>query len=150
LPYSDDPRDSHPLWRAGNFAAPLERFLDSCATNRIPGSRFEIVNGFYSETLSCNSPSYDRLPRNIAFAYIDCDMYTSTKSVLEFLTPRLKHGMILAFDDYFCLSSNATSGEWLAFLEMQSAVSQFQFLPYIQYKTFAASFIVEDRSFLKR
>jgi len=51
LPSSDDPRDSHPLWQAGNFAAPLERFLDSCATDGIPRSRFEIVKGFYSETL---------------------------------------------------------------------------------------------------
>jgi hypothetical protein len=150
LPSSNDPRDSHPLWQTGNFAAPLERFLDSCATNRIPRNRFEIVKGFYSETLSSHSPHYDRLPRDIAFAYVDCDMYTSTKAVLEFLKPRLKHGMILAFDDYFCLSSNATSGERLAFLEMKSAVPQFHFLPYIQFKTLATSFVVEDRSYLPR
>ena len=49
-------------------------------------------------------------PTNIALAYIDCDMYSSTKTVLEFLLPRLKHGRTLAFDDYFCWADDRVSG----------------------------------------
>jgi O-methyltransferase len=148
LPRSDDPRDRHPLWRTGNFAAPLDRFLEHCAMRGIPLDRIEVVKGYYSDTLSATSPLYDRLPQDIALAYVDCDLYTSTKSVLDFLAPRLKHGMILAFDDYFCLSSEAVAGERLAFLEMEGALSQFHFLPYIQYGTAALSFIVENRALL--
>ena len=148
LPSSDDPRDRHPLWQAGNFAAPVEQFLEHCAMRGIPASRIEVVKGYYSDTLSPISPFHDRLPRDIAFAYVDCDLYTSTKSVLDFLAPRLKHGMILAFDDYFCLSSQAIAGERLAFLEMEGELSQFHFLPYIQYGTAALSFIVEDHALL--
>jgi hypothetical protein len=148
LPPSDDPRDRHPLWQAGNFAAPVDQFLERCAMRGIPASRIEVVKGYYSDTLSATSPLYDRLPQDIAFAYVDCDLYTSTKSVLDFLAPRLKHGMILAFDDYFCLSSEAAAGERLAFLEMEGALPQFHFLPYIQYGTAALSFIVEDHALL--
>lgn len=148
LPSSDDPRDRHPLWRAGNFAAPVEQFVDHCAMRGIPADRMEVVKGYYSDTLSLASPFHGRLPTDIALAYVDCDLYTSTRSVLDFLAPRLKHGMVLAFDDYFCLSSQAIAGERLAFLELEKDASRFHFLPYIQYGTAAMSFLVEDRSLL--
>lgn len=149
LPASDDPRDNHPQWQAGNFAVSLDRFLDRCKTAGIPRNRIEIVPGFFSDSLAASSPGYDRLPEDIAIAYIDCDMYTSTKSVLNFLAPRLKHGMVLAYDDYFCLSSKALAGNRHAFLELQKEVPQFNFLPYIQYGMCSTSFIVESRSLLQ-
>jgi O-methyltransferase len=149
LPFSNDPRDRHPLWQEGNFAAPVDQFLEHCAIRGIPANRIEVVKGFYSDTLSPESAIYKRLPTDIAFTYVDCDLYTSTKSVLDFLAPRLKHGMILAFDDYFCVSSQAVAGERLAFLEMESALSRFNFLPYIQFGTAATSFIIEERSMLQ-
>jgi hypothetical protein len=148
LPSSDDPRDKHPLWQAGNFAATVEQFLEHCAMRDIPGDRIEVVKGYYSDTLSPASPVHARLPTDIAFAYVDCDLYTSTKSVLDFLAPRLKHGMILAFDDYFSMSGQAIAGERLAFLEMEKNSPRFCFLPYIQYGTVATSFLVEERSLL--
>ena len=107
------------------------------------------MSGFFSDSLAASSPGYDRLPEDIAIAYIDCDMYTSTKSVLNFLAPRLKHGMVLAYDDYFCLSSKALAGNRHAFLELQKEVPQFNFLPYIQYGMCSTSFIVESRSLLQ-
>jgi O-methyltransferase len=146
LPASNDPRDTHPMWRMGNFSASLEHFLENCRMWGIKRDEFEIVQGFYSDTLSPRSMNYERLPHNIAIAYIDCDMYSSTKLVLDFLAPRLKHGMILAFDDYFYYSSTAIAGERLAFLEFRQSLPHFNFLPFIQYGGSAWSFIVEDRS----
>ncbi len=37
----------------------------------------------------------------VAFANIDCDIYSSTCSVLENLAPRLEPGSVLVFDEYF-------------------------------------------------
>jgi hypothetical protein len=48
-------------------------------------------------------------------------MYSSTRTVLSFLESRLKHGMIVAFDDYFCWSSTQISGERRAFVEFVAA-----------------------------
>jgi hypothetical protein len=148
LPASSDPRDAHPLWQPGKFRTSLREFEEICAMRGIPRDRYETIAGFYSETLSPNAANYDRLPTDVALAYVDCDLYTSSKSVLDFLAPRLKHGMILAFDDYFAHSSSAVSGERLAFLELQEAATSFGFLPYIQYGTMATSFIVEKRELL--
>jgi hypothetical protein len=87
-------------------------------------------------------------PVNIALAFIDCDMYSSTKSVLRFLMPRLKHGMIIAFDDYFCWSATQVSGERRAMLEAFGRNEKWQLLPYMQFGYHGQSFVVEDKLIL--
>ena len=36
-----------------------------------------------------------------AFVHVDCDLYTSTRTVLEHLAPRIRPGTVLVFDEYF-------------------------------------------------
>ncbi len=81
-------------------------------------------------------------------AYIDCDLYASTVEVLKFLHPRLQHGMILAFDDYWCYSKNEISGERKAFLEFMASDQQWHFEPYQTYGWAGVSFVVERRSLI--
>ena len=38
---------------------------------------------------------------NVAFLHVDCDLYSSTKTVLSFLADRLKPGAVIVFDEYF-------------------------------------------------
>jgi len=83
-------------------------------------------------------------PARLALAYIDCDMYSSTSSVLEYLRPRLKHGMILAFDDYFCFSSERVAGEKLAFEELVAGETAWRFERYRDIGWAGASFVVES------
>ena len=40
-------------------------------------------------------------PEAIAFAHIDCDLYSSSKFVLDAIAPRLRAGTVIVFDDYF-------------------------------------------------
>lgn len=37
----------------------------------------------------------------IRFVHIDCDLYSSTKDVLQLLAPRLHPGAVIVFDEYF-------------------------------------------------
>jgi hypothetical protein len=148
FPASNDVRDRHPDWLAGYCTVSAARFLNACEKAGIPRNGFEVVPGFFSETLSPSAPHYDRLPKDIAFAYVGGGFYTSAKSALDFLAPRLKQGMVLVLDTYFCLSSDALAGERLAFLELQKATPQFNFVPYIQIGWSGMSFIVENRSLL--
>jgi hypothetical protein len=57
----------------------------------------------------------------------------------------MKHGMILAFDDYYCYSARTLSGERRACLEFLQADSRFHFSPFAQFGWHGMSFIVEDR-----
>ena len=56
--------------------------------------RLEIVPGFFKDTLP------DKLPSQIAFLHVDCDLYDSTKVVLEQCLPRMSAGGLVILDEY--------------------------------------------------
>lgn len=143
LPPAGDEKDLHPEWIEGAMTISIDAFRDKCATNKIPRSDYTVVPGFYDQTLK--DPDLDGRLKNIALAYIDCDLYSSTRTVLEFLMPRLKHGMIIAFDDYFCWSATQVSGERRAMLEFFHHNAEWELLPYIPYSWGGQSFVVESR-----
>jgi hypothetical protein len=123
----------------------IDEFRTICRVNQIPDSAYRIVPGLYKDTIGKANSDRGDFPVDIALAYIDCDMYSSTKTVLEFLAKRLKHGMIIAFDDYYCFSSTALSGDRQAYLEFINKDHRFHFLPYVQFGWHGMSFIIEDR-----
>jgi hypothetical protein len=143
FPARDSEADEHPVWNAGEMALPLEQFHAICRFRGVPRHAYTAVPGFYSATLK---ESGEPRPEKIALAYIDCDMYSSTRDVLDFLMPRLQHGMIIAFDDYFCYSSDRISGERLAATEAFNANLDWRLYPYIQFGWHGMSFIVERKS----
>lgn len=54
--------------------------------------------GWFDETL----PKFRREhPGDIAFLHIDCDLYSSTKTVFSLLGDRIKPGCVIVFDEYF-------------------------------------------------
>ncbi len=54
--------------------------------------------GWFDATL----PDFLRVqPGPVAFLHVDCDIYSSTKTVFEHVTPRLSAGGIIVFDEYF-------------------------------------------------
>ena len=145
LPEQTSEEDYHPRWKKGKMATSLDGFKDHCRRNRIPDDAYETISGFYHDTLSVDDDSGIALPTDIALAYVDCDLHSSTEFVLEFLQSRLKHGMIIAFDDYFCFSDRTISGERKAFLDVFGKDERFQFLPYVQFGWHGMSFILEER-----
>jgi hypothetical protein len=140
LPAPREGRDEHPEWRRGKMATNVEEFHAICARNAIPREAYTLVPGFYEDSL----PKAQE-PANIALAYVDCDLYTSTRTVLDFLRPRLKHGMIVAFDDYFCWSPTQASGERTAWREHVANDDAWDWVPYVQYGWHGQSFVLEAR-----
>ena len=146
LPSSDLPEDQHPKWIANSMKISIDDFHRVCSQNNIPRDRYETVVGYYEDSLKESAGK--SLPDNICLAYIDCDLYSSTKTVLEFLKPRLKHGMIIAFDDYYWWSSEQISGERRAMLKFFEKNPDWHLEPYIQYGWASKSFVVESRKLL--
>ncbi|WP_328702923.1 TylF/MycF/NovP-related O-methyltransferase [Arenibaculum pallidiluteum] len=83
----------------------------------IPGARLH--PGWFEDTL----PAFLAAdPSPLRFANIDCDIYSSTRTVLEGLADRLRPGTILVFDEYV---GNRTwrDHEYRAFTEFAAARS---------------------------
>lgn len=146
LPPAQGPKDEHPSWNQGGMSMSVDEFHAICARDGVPRAEYEVVPGFYHDTLDRMGPTEG--PTNIALAFIDCDMYSSTRSVLNFLMPRLKHGMIIAFDDYFCWTPTQLSGERRAMLDFFGDSTRWSLLPYVQFGWHGQSFVVEDQRLL--
>jgi O-methyltransferase len=65
--------------------------------------------------------------------------------VLEFLRARLKHGMVVAFDDYFCWSATQPSGERKALEEYRAGDDRREWVPFVQYGWHGQLFVLESR-----
>lgn len=139
LPPSDHPAD-HRWLKGGEGQGGVERFHEDCARLGVPREAYTVVEGYYSESLPAIG---DGEPRDIALAYVDCNMYRSTVEVLEFLAPRLKPGMIVAFDDYFCYSPTEVSGERLALHEFLDSHPEWSFCRFKDVSWGGVSFVVE-------
>ena len=112
--------------------------------NGIPRDAYTAVAGYFEDTLP--PLGTDAAPADIALAYVDCNMYASTVTVFDFLAPRLKHGMIVGFDDYYCYSSNRVSGERAALHEFLEANPQWNFCRFKDIHWCGLAFVVEDAS----
>ena len=141
LPKATLPEDSHPEWKEGSMATSVEEFHGLCRSHGVPPSAYTTVAGFYEESLNASAPG--PRPEKIRLAFIDCDLYSSTREALNFLMPRLQHGMILAFDDYYCYSSTLPSGERIAAAEAFAGNARWRLVPYVQFGWHGMSFIVE-------
>jgi len=107
LPTTPEPY-SQSLLTPGSFAFSLTNYKKRLRKFGVQLNELEIIPGFFSETLKSSIK-----PEKIAIAWVDCDLYTSTLEVLEFLTERLSQGSLLILDDYF-LFDNPNMGTRLA------------------------------------
>jgi hypothetical protein len=143
LPAPEGAADEHPEWKEHRLTTPIDDFRKFCRANGVPDGAYTLVEGFFADTLGKMAPT--DAPTDICLAYVDCDMYSSTKTVLEFLAPRLKHGMVLAFDDYHCWSSTQVSGNRRAAVEFFEGHARWGLVPFLQYGWHGTSYAVEDK-----
>lgn len=107
--------DNQKIWRQGMNFTSERKFLNIIKKDL---HRTEVVKGFYNVTL----PNFKIKNEKIALAYIDCDYYSSTKLVLEFIKDYLQHGCLIAFDDWDCYYSDPMRGQKLAFSEFEKVL----------------------------
>jgi len=60
-------------------------------------ANIRVHKGWFDQTLP---PFLAQYPGPARFIYIDCDIYASTRTVLESLKPRIVSGTVIVFDEY--------------------------------------------------
>ena len=125
-------------WETGEFSHSRRAFEARLRRARVPAADVEIVEGFFDATLD---PAVVE-PRQVAIAWVDCDLYASTVPVLDFLTGRLAQGAILLFDDWFCFKGDPTVGEAKACAEWLERNPGITLIPWRQFNWAGQAFIV--------
>lgn len=132
--------DKQKIWRASMNFTSQEKFLGLV---RSDAYRVTTVKGFYNESLAGLNLPKDQLP---ALAYIDCDYYSSTNDVLTWLAPYLRHGCLLAFDDWDCYFGDDERGQRRAFREFrESQTGRLHFVEFMKINSGGMCFICLER-----
>jgi hypothetical protein len=87
-----------------------------------------IIDGLFADTL----PIFlDAHTENVAFVHVDCDLYSSTKTVLNCLGDRIVPGTVLLFDEFWGYE-NYAEHEYLAFAEFIGGTDlYFEFIAHV-------------------
>lgn len=78
---------------AGHFACPVPDVPSNVA----------IVAGLFAQTLP---PFLAQHEGRAALVHIDCDLYSSTRTVLELLSPRIVSGTVIVLDEYWIIQEH--------------------------------------------
>jgi hypothetical protein len=144
----------HPRWRRGAFATNLwwhptlalgepvtagavRALFTAC---RLPEP--DLLTGLFHESLPPLIPS--RHPA-LALVHIDCDLYESTRDVLEAIAPALQDGAMVLFDDWFLFKGDPTKGEARALREFLERRPEWAAAQYRAYSTCCNAFILRRR-----
>lgn len=113
------PEDWRPGVEKGNFAMTA---LPKVREN------VELVKGWFNQSL----PEFLKLnPGPCAFLHVDCDLYSSTRTIFDLLGDRIQAGAVIAFDEFFNYP-RWRQGEFLAFQELvQRHGLEFEYLGYV-------------------
>ncbi len=93
----------------GNYKAEESLFRKRLEEAQIDMSRVTITKGWFNETLIKETSKKLSL-KEVAISYIDCDLHEPALDALNFITPFIKTGTVLIFDDWFRNKGNVNEG----------------------------------------
>jgi hypothetical protein len=141
LPVLEGPDAQFPHFEAAAYAASLDSFRETCGKAGVPPEKLVPVQGFYEDTL--NAATASRLGLKVASVIlIDCDLHASARRALDFVTPFLRDGTVLIFDDWHQFNGHPELGEQRAFAEWRAQHPHLRFSEHASEGPWAKSFIV--------
>ncbi len=127
---------------SGEFSATRSEFERHLKRQGVDMSRITITEGFFDRTLAEEGAARKLGLKQVALAWIDCDLYESTVPVLDFLTDLLVDGTVLCFDDWYCFNGRPDRGQQLACSEWLSSKTGIKLVEYQKFHWAGQSFIV--------
>jgi hypothetical protein len=137
--------DRHPKWKEGDYRTSRAEFDRIVSQTGISPERYTVIEGYYQDTLTAALARELAAKTRAGVIYIDCDLYASTRTVLEFVVPILQQGTVLCFDDYYCFNGRPDRGEQLAIKEFLSSHQDIEFVEYAHFGWHGKSFLVHLR-----
>ena len=136
-------------WDAGGCAAvpgAAER-IRKMLSMLLPPERFTINVGTFADTLTAATAH-----RPAALIHVDCDLYESTKIVLDRMLDfgTIQDGTVLVFDDFNCARANPEFGERRAMHETFDAHPRFSCEPWFPYGWHGQVCVVHERNVTRK
>lgn len=104
----------------GQFAASKESVERNLTRRGVDWSRTTLIEGFFSDSLTEEAKRSHPF-RHVGVALLDCDLYSSTVEVLDWLEGFLDDGSVLLFDDWETFGDREDLGQKKAFGDFLAA-----------------------------
>jgi O-methyltransferase len=135
----------HQMYKGGTFNCSESEFLKNVRRTGADTKRIITVPGWFEESLQPDNPKLAEL-RKAAVVWVDCDLYGSTVSVLNFLTPYLQYGTLVFFDDWLAYRADPNAGEQRAFREWLDANPHLSAVEFLRVGWHGFSFVMHDHA----
>ena len=134
--------DICPIIQQGGRAYSVEQFRALLRRRRIPPEQVRVTKGWFAQTLKPTAAS-DALiaDASLSLAYVDCDLYESTRDVLPYLRRKMKPGGVVVFDNWFLYLGHPLKGEQGACREFMAAHPEVAFVPFARVGWHGRSFL---------
>lgn len=116
----------------------VEKLFDS---HYMDNTKYKLISGFYKDKLTKETLELLGIKKS-AIVNIDCDLYDSTLTALNFIKPTLQTGTILIMDDYFHFRGDKKLGEAGALNKFLKDNPNISVVSYLQYGVAGKVFIV--------
>ncbi|MDY7022231.1 MAG: TylF/MycF/NovP-related O-methyltransferase, partial [Cyanobacteriota bacterium] len=143
LPEINDRKDQtkDDVFYQGQYSCGKERVINNLNSKGVDWEKTFLIEGFFEDSLSAEVKNQYNLDK-IAIALIDCDLYSSTRDVLKFISDMIGDKTILIFDDWNCFNRDNNRGQRKAFREFLEENQQFYEENFISYGAYGQVFIL--------
>ena len=105
------PEDEGTKFRKGNYYCPEENFTRTIRKAGVIVNKVVVVKGWYKQSLTDDTKRKYQL-NLAAVIHVDCDLYSSTADVLEFIKDIVQVGTIVIFDDWYAYRDEEKPGDF--------------------------------------
>lgn len=132
---------AHGEFRKGQYACTREELERNLTEAGVDWSRTVLVEGFFEDTLTDGLIAEHDI-RRIGVAMIDCDLYSSTATVLCWLERLVGEGTILVMDDWNCFGGDEDRGQRRAMREFLTRNPHLRLEPLVSYGLNSQAFLL--------
>ncbi len=134
------------VWKKGFYHCPFHK-LEQCLMRRgVDPGNITWVKGWFNQTLNSKTVCRYGL-KNPGIVFIDCDTYSSSKTVLDFIAPLITAETIICLDDWKLNDLDLKGmGEYRAFNEFLDENPHLRAEELISYNRKSKTFLITPRS----
>ena len=103
-------------FRQGRYRCTKEEVLRRLKEHRADLDHIQLIEGWYDQILTPELRQQLQINK-ASFINIDCDLYQSAITVLNWCEPLIDQGTVINFDDWFCYQGSSERGLQRAFHE---------------------------------
>ena len=125
----------------GQYSAGKKQVIRDIDKTGVDWSKINLIEGFFNDSLNDKTrKTFDM--KKISVALIDCDLYSSTVDVLNFIQKMVIDKTILIFDDWNAFDKDNNRGQRKAFREFSASNKNITAEDYFSYGAYGKVFIL--------